>query len=425
MTIDRRTLLKRVAAGGAAAALAGCVEVQNQTTTTTSGEGSDTGSDNTTTKVEPGKVTAWVARSPAELKSLKEVTKQWDSNSPHSIEVSDIADLKKKTTSAIPAGQGPTTFEFAHDWVGQYYQAGFISDQSQELDVDLSQFTGTAQDAVQFDGATVGLPTGAETVGMVYNKDLVDEPPKTISELKTIMEEHHDPDNGKYGLAYPLNPYFCTAWARAWGGYYFDHNKDPQLGLTKSETVKGFKFILDTFLPYMANDTTYGPQASIFAQGNAPIAFNGPWYLSTLDEKGINYGTAELPKPEGGSPSPHTGVNMWYFSKKMNEGGPNAAATRAFTTWYATNKDLLLKLAKDTGNIPVLKELAGSEKLPEHVRGYSNAVKQGVPMPSHPKMQEVWDPVGNAISSFVNGDAKVESALQQAEEQIRKNWQNK
>lgn len=421
--MDRRTLLKTMAAGGAAASLTGCVEVQNDSGTTTTSTGAGDGTQ-ASSNVQPGKVTAWVAEPPATLEIEKDVLDGWDADSPHSVELSDIADLAKKTQSAIPAGQGPTTFQYAHDWVGKYYEAGFLADQSQSLDVDLDTFTSAAREAVKYDGATLGLPTYAETVGLIYNKDMVDEPPKTVAEMTSIMEEHHDPQNGTYGLSYALNSYFCSAWARAFGGYYFDPEKESTLGLTDPQTVEGFQFVLDNFLPYMSKDTTYGPQMSIFAQGNAPFAFNGPWYLSTLDQKGVDYGVTELPTPDGGTPSPYTGVKLWYFCKAMTADEQNAAATRAFTEWYTTNTDLHLRLAKELGHVPVLKELAGSEELPADVRGFSNAVAQGVPMPVAPKMQEVFPVLDNAISKVATSDTSVTNAMQQAEETIRKNWQN-
>ncbi|WP_435064278.1 extracellular solute-binding protein [Halobaculum sp. EA56] len=430
MATDRRNLLKM---GGlaAAAALSGCVGVEEQGTPTPSGDSGgsggsgDSGGDTEATtepSVDPGTAAAWYARSSAEGETLKSVIEDFNSQSRHTVEGSDLSDLAKKTQSAIPAGQGPQIFEWAHDWVGDYYQRGFLSDQSGKLSVSMDTFTDAAAEAVQFDGATVGLPFAAETVSLLYNKELVDSPPKTVGEMVDVMERHHDPANGKYGLGYPLNPYFMSAWAQAFGGYYFDPSKDDMLGLANASTVEGFNYIIDTFVPYMPNDTKYGPQAAAFSEGNAPFTINGPWYLGTAREKGIDVGVAELPTPDGGSPRPYTGIQLWYFAKGMERSESAAAAGRSFAEWYVTNKEQLMANAETHGFIPVHTELTGDADLPPAVRGFSQAVKQGVPMPTHPKMNQVWGPLGTAFGKALNGKQSVEDAMAQAEKDIRSNW---
>lgn len=249
MATDRRKLLKM---GGmaAAAALAGCVGVEEQGTPTSggsSGSGDSGGGDGSTATrttepaVDPGTATTWYARSSAEGETLKGVIEEFNAQSRHAVEGSDLSDLEQKTQSAIPASQGPQIFEWAHDWVGDYYQRGFLSDQSENLSVSMDTFTDAAAEAAQFDGATVGLPFAAETVSLLYNKEYVDSPPETVSEMVDVMEEHHDPDNGTYGLGYPLNAYFMSGFAQAFGGHYFDPEADEMLGLANDETVKGFQ----------------------------------------------------------------------------------------------------------------------------------------------------------------------------------------
>ncbi len=431
--MERRAVLKKLGVAGTLGTLAGCVGVQEQSTDTQANDGGggndndgggDSDSEETTTSSGPaGTAKVWYSLPDTEIPARKEAIENFNGNSKHTIKGADIADLAKKTTSAIPAGQGPKLFEWAHDWVGDYSQRGFLAGQGDELSVSLDQFTDAAAQAVQFDGKTVGLPHSAETVALVYNKDVVDSPPETVADMRSVMEDFHDPSNGKYGIGYPFDPYFASAWLQGFGGYYFDPQKDPMLGLEQSSTVKGLKFALDNFKPYMPKDPGYEAQAAVFAEGNAAFAINGPWYLSTLNEKGVNFGVTKLPKPEGGEPNPYTGITMWYFSKAMAEGGASASAARSFAEWHVTNEDRALQAAKDQGAIPVLDSLAGSDELPPRVRGFSEAVAQGYPMPTHPKMNKVWGPVGDALTKAFNGDADPESALAQAAKKIRSNWE--
>jgi len=425
--MDRRTALKTFGGMATVAALAGCVGVQESDSTQTPGDGgdsTDTGDETATdTPAGPaGEATLWYARSDAEAKTLKSNIEAFNEQSRHTAKGSDLADLQKKLTSAIPAGQGPQAFGWAHDLAGDYFERGFLSDQSDQLDVSLDNFTETAQAAATYEGNTIGLPFSAETVGLLYNRELVDEPPETLAEMKSIMEEYHDPANNQYGLGYPLNPYFMSAWAHAFGGYYFDPSADEPLGLSKQETLDGFRVIIEDLFPYSPKDPEYGPQAAAFADGNAPFAINGPWYLGTIAEKGIDAGVAALPAPEGGSPEPLTGISLWYFTSQMEKNEANAEAARSFAEWYTTNEDLHMDLAETHGFIPVLDSIADADDLPPKVQGFSAAVSQGRMLPADPRMNQVWTPLTNAFTNALNGDAELKPAMESAEEEIRSKW---
>jgi arabinogalactan oligomer/maltooligosaccharide transport system substrate-binding protein len=428
--MDRRTVLTHLGPAGVLGALAGCVGVQNQSEQTATQGGDDTGGGEgdatdapTEESVPAGTAKVWYELADSEVPARDAAIETFNEESKHTIEGADLSDLRKKTTSAIPAGQGPKTFEWAHDLAGDYLDRGFITGQGDQLDLSLDDFTATAAEAAQFDGKVIGLPHAAETVALIYNEDVVDEPPETVADMKAVMEEYHDPSNNKYGMGMPFaDPYFLSAWGHAFGGYYFDHSKEEQLGVDNPETIEGIQFAVDNFVPYMPNDPGYGPQASVFAEGNAAFAINGPWYLSTLNEKGVNYGVAKLPKPEGGEPRPYTGITLWYFSKSMEEDGPSSAAARSFIEWYVTDEDRLLQAAEEIGSIPVLKSLAEGGDLPANVQGFAEAVQQGYPMPADPKMNQVWDPVKSALSKGFNGK-DVEKAMQTAADEIRSNWE--
>jgi len=426
MTMERRTVLKRIGGVGAATALAGC-SVQEQGSggsdgETASGDGSGDGASGGSQQ-SGGTATAWYQLQDSEIPAREDAMETFASETEFGVEGSDISNMEKKTTSAIPAGQGPEIFEWAHDWVGDYYQREFVVDQSDELSVSLDQFTDAAASAVQFDDAVVGLPHSAETVTLIYNADIVDETPETVDDMVAAMEEYHDPSSSQYGLAAPFNPYFTSGWIQAFGGYYFDPEQDPALGLDADEAIEGLQFALDTLRPYMPDDPTYEPQAATFSEGNAAFAVNGPWYLATLNQNDVNYEVATFPEIDGGEVTPYTGISMWYFADAMSEGGADATAARNFVEWFATNEDHATRLAEEQGAIPVLDSLVGSDELPDHVQTYSQTVSQGVPMPTDPRMNKVWSPLENALIEAFNGDATAEGALTTAAEEIRSNWE--
>ncbi|MFC6951761.1 substrate-binding domain-containing protein [Halorubellus litoreus] len=443
MSDQRREFLKKTAALTALTGVAGCVGVSETTETSapTEGDGGDgnsgdggSGDESTTTTeeeglsvVEPensgGTAELWHARREAEKRSLEAQIETFNGEYDQQVKPSEIAELGTKTETAIPAGKGPHSFDHAHDWAGKYYQNGWVVDASDDLRVDPDEyFTSTGADATQFDGATVGLPYAAETVGLVYNTDIVDEPPETFEEMKSIMDDYHAPSDGKYGLSYPVNSYFQSAWMHAFGGFYYDDAND-ELGLTNQETVDGLEFIVNQLAPYMPDSPDYGAQAEAFKQGRAPFAINGPWFLGGARDAGVSLDVTSFPTVDGNEPSPYTGVKLLFFSKQMGEGkDANATASREFIEWYTTNPDVLKGLADEHAYIPVHKELAESDDLSPTVSGYASAVSQGIPMPTNPKMQGVWGPTDGALKRAFNGQQTPKKALEQAETEVRENW---
>lgn len=433
--VKRRSVIKFAGASIPITALAGCVAVDENTTTTENTNDdtdSDTGSnqdnEDTTTTTEapdPGEATLWHSRTDADTDALEADIETFQQDSIHSIKPAEIADLVSKSNSAIPAGSGPHIFEWAHDLGGDYWERGFLSDQSDHIDIDLeSTYSGSGASAATWNGNLIGLPFAAETVALIYNKDLVDEPPETLDEMKAIMEDHHDPDNGKYGLGYNIDPYFISAFPHAFGGFYFDAEAD-ELGLTKSETLQGFRVVIEDLWPYSPNDPSYDPQAAVFVDGNAPFAINGPWFMGGLEDADIDAGVTAIPTVNGSQPKPYTGVKMIYFAKKLDDDiEANANAAREYAAWYTTNEDVLITNATESGFIPVHQDVATSNQLGADTRGFAASVDTGRPMPAHPKMQKVWEPVGDAFMKALNGSQELEPAMEEAEAIIRENWES-
>ncbi|WP_226013514.1 extracellular solute-binding protein [Halomicrobium salinisoli] len=424
MTMDRRSVLKRVGGLSGAVAMAGCSVQENDGSDGSGESGGGNGTDaDGSTEAAGGTGTAWYSLSESELAIREEVIGEYNEGSANEIDGSDISDLQQKTRSAIPAGEGPHVFDWAHDWAGNIYEQEFVVDQSDAVSVELDQFSEVARNAVQYEGNLVGLPYGAETITPIVNTDIVDSVPETVDEMVSMIEEYHDPDNGVYGLSYPFaDGYFTSPWLHAFGGHIFDPSADEPLGVNHSETVRGLEFMLDNFVPYMPNDPTYNPQAAAFNEGNAAFAINGPWSLATYNDNDIDYEVISYPEMSDGTPSPYTGIQVWYFAAAMGDGGDDAAAARDFVEWYVTNEDHLRQLAEDLGSIPVLDSLVGSSDLPEQVQAFSESVDQGRPMPSDPRMDGVWEPVKSALTRAFNGDQSAQAAMDDAADQIRSNW---
>lgn len=459
MTHDRRKLLKYMAGTSAAGLLAGCGGDGNgsgnggngngngnggngtggsdDTVTTLSGDEDGNGNGEETTEESDcervnltpegsgGNALFWHARTDAETSLLEDTVAIFNNDFDQSVSLTKIPsnNFQAKLQTEIPAGNGPHIFEWAHDLAGSWDQSGYLSDQSDNVRVDSCQFTETAWNATQYNGQTIGLPFAAETVTMIYNKDIVDSPPETLEDMTSIMEDFHDPGNNQYGLGYPINPYYVSAFAQAYGEPIYDGQAD-ELGVARDEVAKGLRVILEDLKPYMPSDPGAGPQQSVFRDGDAAFTINGPWELGNIREAGVDYGITPLPAlPEGGTPRPYMGVKLLYFATKMDDEETNGQAAREYAEWFTTKDTRLLNLANQAGFVPVRVGLAGNPNLPSDVKGYAEQVETGFPMPANPKMNQVWGPFGDAVQNAFNNPGQLEEGLEAAANEIRSNWE--
>ncbi len=408
MNANRRNVLKAIGGSSALAAFAGCVSL------------GDDGPENID---EDADATMWIDMQEAETDDFQGSADEFESETDMEVAlVEPGGELDEQLDTAIPAGDGPDGWVWAHDWVGRFAvreDPPFLYDASNDVDVNLGTYTDPAQEAIQFDGGIYGLPFASETVSLFYNEDMVTEPPETFEEMLDVMDEFHDPEAGEYGLSYPVtDPYFASGFLQAYGGDVFD---EANLEVTlDSEEVKRGLGQLERLFDYVPADPGYESQIVAFADGLAPFAINGPWEIGNLDEEIDNLGVTTLPTVDGNNPRTYTGIQMLYFSAMLEESGDDAVdAITEFAAWYTTNEEVVTHNADRHGYIPVLQDVVDGNDLEGPVQAFAEQVDHGVPMPTHPDMDNVWDPLEEALSRVFNEEQDGDEALDQAAEEIR------
>ncbi|RKD95179.1 carbohydrate ABC transporter substrate-binding protein (CUT1 family) [Halopiger aswanensis] len=369
--------------------------------------------------------TLWHDFTDAEESDLETYLETFNEGREDTLDAEGISEIEDQLDTALAAGDGPETFAWAHDWIGVYDDQGFVYDASDDVSVDLgSEYTEAAAQAVQWDGAVYGLPYAAETVSLMYNAEMVDQPPETIDEMVSIMEEHHDPENGQYGLSCPaIDPYFLSGYLQAFGGYIFDEQNE-ELGIEADEFIEGVELVQNSIWEYVPNDPSYESQVPVFNDGNAPFAINGPWELAGFRDAGIDAQVAPLPGVEGGEPSPYTGIQTWYFTSQLEDAEEAALGTTIdWAEWYTTNEDVIIGNAQNHGAIPVHQDYVEHEDLGDDVQQFAETVGMGVPMPSHPMMDQVWTPFEEALERVFQGQAGPTESMESAAEEIRGRWE--
>lgn len=398
MPMKRRHVLKGIGGATAAATLAGCM-------------GYFTGGDS---------AALWHDFTDSEETTFQNHLDDFTDETDHELEASGVSNMQDQLETALPAGDGPKSFTWAHDWIGYQHEEGNLYDGSDSIDVDLEEtYTEVAANAVQWEDSVYGLPYSAETVTLMYNKDLVDEPPETISEMVDIMESH----DGDYGIGYPGDTYHLSAYLQGFGGVLYDEDAD-ELGVASDSVVEGLEFVRDNVYEYSPSDLEADPNISIFQSGDAPFVVTGPWNLGGFREAGIDVGVAPLPTPSGGDPTPFTGVQMWYFTSRLEDADDDVHdAVFDWAEWYTTTDEVITTNAQEHAMIPVLDSVVGSSDLGADVDAFSQSVAMGMPMPASSKMDDVWDPVQSAIDVVLGSSGDPQEELEKAAEQIRDSWE--
>lgn len=413
MPVNRRHVLA-TAGVGATSALAGCL-------------GDDDPSAN-----------LWHGLGTAATNALDEQVAGFIDETGRSIDAQAVDDLEEQLESTIPMDEGPELFGWTHDWLGNFEQRNFVTDASEELTVDLDElFLDQAAAAPRYEGGVYGLPYAAETVTLLYNQELVDEPPETVDELVEAADAVHDPDENTYGLVAPIDPYTISGWLHAGDGFYHDPDTDT-IGVDDPATVEALAYYRDTLWPYQPDSADYDDQVEPFHDGNAAFAIVGPVeYEFEEDGDGITneaVGATQLPTADIGQPSPYVSVQLWYFSRLIDgvddgglldwllgsNGNDSEAGEIAveFAEWHTTNEGFATRnAADDILFLPVLSAVA-EEVDEDPVAAYLDSLRAGQPIPKAPAMRVVWEPLADAIEAVLVDDDDPASALADARSQI-------
>ncbi|GEM90706.1 sugar ABC transporter substrate-binding protein [Oceanithermus desulfurans] len=351
-----------------------------------------------------GQITVWTHFGGPELEFLKDQAQRYEKATGVGVQVVEVpfGDIKQKFILGAPQGEAADlVVTVPHDWVGEMAAAGVLEPVGKYATQDyLSGLMPVAVDAFSYGGKLFGLPMNAESVALIYNKDLVQTPPATWDEFLALAKKYTTGDT--FGFLYDLgNPYFNYGWFKAYGAYVFGKNPDgslnpADLGLGGEPGYKAGQFIKDLRYKYelIPEGVDYGVADGAFKDGVLAMILNGPWALGDYKKAGLNFGIAPLPAPPGG--------DAW---------GPFVGVQGVVVNAYSKNKIAAVNFAKALvspanqvafnkagGRIPV--SLGALEQLKDDpvVKGFSTTIAMGDPMPNIPAMGKVWGPWGNALA---------------------------
>lgn len=369
--------------------------------------------------IEEGQLTIWINGDKG-YNGLAEVGKTFEEDTGIQVTVAHPDALQDKFPQTAATGDGPDIVFWAHDRFGGYAESGLLAEvhPSQKLKDGIVDF---AWDAVKYKGKLIGYPVAVESLSLIYNKDLVPNPPKNWEEVAKLNAKLQK--DGKSAIMWNLKePYFTWPLMAADGGYAFKYTADgydvKNAGINTAGVQASMSFVKKLVENgVISSDMDYSVSESEFNKGNTAMTINGPWAWGNIEKSGINYGVTTLPKFNGQASKPFVGV----LTAGISTASPNKDLAVEFIENYLLTNDGLRQVNNDKplGAVALnsfQSELASDKR----ISATMNNAMNGEIMPNIPEMNSFWGAAKNAIVNIVDGRQTVDAALADAEKQMVK-----
>ena len=329
------------------------------------------------------------------------------------------------------SGKAPDVMMAPYDRVGGLGNDGQLAEVKLNKD---SKTDKTTESLVTNGGKVYGAPAVIETLVLYYNKDLLQEAPKTFGELEELAKDSKYDFAGEDGkntafLADWTNFYYAYGLLSGNGGYVFGKNgTDPKdIGLNNQGAIDGIEYAKTWYAKWPKGlQDTKGAANFIqtqFQEGKTAAIIDGPWKASSLKEAKVNYGVATIPTlPNGKAYSAFGGGKAWVIPAGANH--PEAA--QKFVD-FLTSTDQQKAFYDKTNEVPANTEAReyavgkNDELTTAVVKQFENAQ----PMPNISEMSTVWDPAATMLFDAVSGKKSSKDAADDAVKLIKETIEQK
>ncbi len=376
-------------------------------------------------EAQPVSITLWTKEGEADnalqyVKALADSFTKAHPNVTFEVVNKDVEALREDFQTASLAGSPPDLLWTVNDHAGPFTAADLI----QPVDnlFDLSKYVDSAVAAVKLNGKTWGVPiSNGNHLMLLYNKDLVPNPPKDTDELIALGKKLTHGD--QYGLVWnQTEPFWLVPWLGGFGGKVFaDDGVTPTLNTPAM--VNTLKFLHDLKYKYkiIPAESDYNGADTLFKEGKAAMIINGDWSLGAYkDALGSKLGVARIPKVKatGMWPKPYTSGVFFMIPKDL--GGAKLDAVKAFIN-FATDKENQIDMVKKLTRLPALKAALNDPIISSDpiLKGSADQMVVGTPMPTVLEMRCNWDamkPEMQAVLADKKSPEDAAKAMQKAAE---------
>jgi maltose-binding protein MalE len=325
--------------------------------------------------------------------------------------------LQDKLKVALMGSTAPAdVFIGPHDWEGVFgtMKGGVLADlNTTSLKSAFKSMKTSTVKAGKFKGKQIGFPESLECPVVIYNKNLVKTPPKTMEDLIKVAKANTK--NGTYGLVTDKgNYYYQRAWYTALGGTEFTDE-------IKGTPAFGTKSFSD-FLSYMRDlnstgiipkNCDFNTMMALFTGGKAAFMINGPWSFGDIEKSKMKgkWGIMNYPTVKGKVPHPFMGVKMFYIPKSSKNISDSAKFVK-----FMTSPDIQKLFNEKAGHIPANKATKVSDWKSKAVMDQAEDADS---IPTIAEMSKVWTPVGDAMTKAMGTNASIKSMASEAATKIK------
>jgi len=363
-------------------------------------------------------VVLWHSYTGAERDALESTAAAWNREHPETpvalVAVPHDA-FADKLTSAIPNGNGPDLFIFAHDRIGDWADAGVI--EPIEFWVDdarVERFSDETVAAMAYRDSLWGLPLAVKALALYYRTDLVATPPATTDELIALAPKMRDA--GGFALAYAnVDLYGHAPWLHGYGGRVIDDQ--GKLAIATPEAAQAMRFARELVAKGVVPADAQGPRvASLFNDGRAATAMSGPWFVADI-ASGVPWKVAPLPivSATGKPAAPFLGVEGILMSARARDKDAAFAVLDGLTANAAAIERA--KTARQVVANPCAyddPDVARDAVL----RAFRDQLAHTVPMPKGAAMRAVWTPYRTALGEVLAGRGEPGDQLLAVEREV-------
>ena len=332
----------------------------------------------------------------------------------------DTTSLTSKALLAAQQGVSPDVLIVDNPVVSTLASAGILTDTSANH-IDTSSVEANLLGAGEYQGKTYGVPIGANTLALYYNKNILKSAgvdPTTITNWASLTAALAKVKAvGKTGITF-------SAIGTEEGSFQFEPwfwGSGAQLtDLGSAQAVSALSlwtnWLKDGYAPNSVINDTQTTSWAEFAAGNTAFSENGTWQLANAEKASFAYGVMPIPAENGGAAPVPTGGEFVTVPQQSDTGryatsekivscltnAENAYTTDTTLSYIAATSAVQAKQAATT---PALGVWVTAVHAGKARTGDDLGTK-------YPKIsQQLW----TAVQSALSGSASPQSALTSAQ----------
>ncbi|MEN9785873.1 MAG: hypothetical protein RLZZ299_1137 [Pseudomonadota bacterium] len=363
-------------------------------------------------RVDAADVTLWHAWRGEERAALETLAARWTAAHPDAPLRATFVPydaLAGKIEAAVPRGNGPDLFVYAHEKAGTWAARGLT------LPVAPTPGALPVAAAALADGERArGWPLAAKALALYRDRARVPDAPADTDALRTAARRWTRPASGtapaQWGLAMETTSAYAVApWLHGFGGGVSD---GARLRFRRPENVAALGFVHALAREVVAPELSGAMLVRSFDDGRAAMAISGPWMLGELrarDAGGVDWAVSPLPvvRATGRPAAPWATVETLFLARE----GPDA---RAVGAWLAGEESAAWRAR--AGRQVVARQGVGYDD--PALAAFSAALEHAVPMPVDAVFALHWEPLARALRRLSRGDAGPEAVLAQADTDV-------